>query len=36
MKEPEWALGDDTVEELFEYKNLGVLIILTKHVKKQA
>ena len=25
MKEHEWALGDDTVEELYEYKNLGVL-----------
>ena len=25
MKESEWALGDDTVEELYEYKNLGVL-----------
>ena len=25
MKEREWALGDDTVEELCEYKNLGVL-----------
>ena len=25
MKEREWALGDDTVEELYEYKNLGVL-----------
>ena len=25
MKECEWALGDDTVEELYEYKNLGVL-----------
>ena len=24
MKEHEWALGDDTVEELYEYKNLGV------------
>ena len=25
MKEREWALGDDTVEELYEYKNLGVM-----------
>ena len=25
MKEREWALGDDTVEELYEYKNPGVL-----------
>ena len=25
MKEREWALGDDTVEELYEYKNLDVL-----------
>ena len=25
MKEREWAFGDDTVEELYEYKNLGVL-----------
>ena len=25
MKEREWALGDDTVEQLYEYKNLGVL-----------
>ena len=25
MKEREWALGDDTVEEFYEYKNLGVL-----------
>ena len=25
MKELEWALGDDTVEELYEYSNLGVL-----------
>ena len=25
MKEREWALGDDTVEELYGYKNLGVL-----------
>ena len=25
MKEREWALGDNTVEELYEYKNLGVL-----------
>ena len=25
MKERELALGDDTVEELYEYKNLGVL-----------
>ena len=25
MKEREWTLGDDTVEELYEYKNLGVL-----------
>ena len=25
MKEREWALVDDTVEELYEYKNLGVL-----------
>ena len=25
MKEREWALGDDTVEELYEYKNLGGL-----------
>ena len=25
MKEREWALSDDTVEELYEYKNLGVL-----------
>ena len=25
MKEREWALGDDTVEELYECKNLGVL-----------
>ena len=24
MKEREWALGDDTVEELYEYKNVGV------------
>ena len=23
MKECEWALGDDTVEGLYEYKNLG-------------
>ena len=46
MKEREWALGDDTVEELYEYKNLGVLknsvahlppillIILTKRIKR--
>ena len=25
MKEHDWALGDDTVEKLYEYKNLGVL-----------
>ena len=25
MEEREWALGDDTVEELYQYKNLGVL-----------
>ena len=25
LKEREWALGDDTVEELYECKNLGVL-----------
>ena len=25
MKERDWALDDDTVEELYEYKNLGVL-----------
>ena len=25
MKEREWALGDDTVEELYEYKSLSVL-----------
>ena len=25
MKEREWAVGDDTVEELYEYKNLCVL-----------
>ena len=25
MKERERALGDDTVEELYEYKNLGVM-----------
>ena len=25
MKEREWALNDDKVEELYEYKNLGVL-----------
>ena len=25
MKELEWALGDDTVEEHYKYKNLGVL-----------
>ena len=25
IKECEWALGDDTVEELYVYKNLGVL-----------
>ena len=25
MKEREWILGDDTVDELYEYKNLGVL-----------
>ena len=25
VKECEWALGDDTVEELYEYKNLSVL-----------
>ena len=48
MKECEWALGDDMVEELNEYKNLGVLknycgsfaqmflIILTKCIKRQA
>ena len=48
MKEHEWALGDDTVEELYEYKNLDVrkitvahlppifLITLTKRVKRQA
>ena len=24
MKAREWVLGDDTVEEFFEYKNLGV------------
>ena len=25
MKEREWSLGDGTVDELYEYKNLGVL-----------
>ena len=25
MKEHEWILGDSTVDELYEYKNLGVL-----------
>ena len=25
MKEREWVLGDHKVEELYEYKNLGVL-----------
>ena len=25
MKEREWILGDDTVDELYEYKDLGVL-----------
>ena len=25
MKEHEWALGNDTVQELYEYKKLGVL-----------
>ena len=25
MKEREWALGDATVEELYDFKNLGVL-----------
>ena len=25
MKGREWILGDDTVDELYEYKNLGVL-----------
>ena len=25
MNEREWRLGDDIVEELYEYKNLGVL-----------
>ena len=25
MKEREWILGDDTVDELYEYRNLGVL-----------
>ena len=25
MNEPEWKLGDDIVEELYEYKNLGIL-----------
>ena len=25
MKEPEWMLGDAVVDELYEYKNLGVL-----------
>ena len=25
MKEREWILGDRTVDELYEYKNLGVL-----------
>ena len=25
MKKREWALGEDTVEDLYEYKNLGVL-----------
>ena len=25
MNEREWALGDDTIEELYEYKNLGFL-----------
>ena len=24
MKERKWALGDDTVEGLYKYKNLGV------------
>ena len=45
MKEREWALCDDTVEELYEYgvlKNYcgsfasNILIILTKRVKRQA
>ena len=47
MKEREWVLGDDTVGELYEYKNLGVLevtvahlppifLILIKRVKRQA
>ena len=25
MEEREWALGDDTVEELYEYRNFGAL-----------
>ena len=25
MKEREWTVGDTKVEELYEYKNLGVL-----------
>ena len=25
MNEREWRLGDDIVEELYEYKNVGVL-----------
>ena len=25
MRENEWILGDDTVDELYEYQNLGVL-----------
>ena len=25
MKEREWTLGDTKVDELYEYKNLGVL-----------
>ena len=25
MKEREWILGDSTVDELYEYKNLGIL-----------
>ena len=32
MKEREWALGGDTVEELYEYKNLGVLKITVAHL----
>ena len=27
MKECEWALGDDTVEELYKYKNLGLGVL---------